>query len=213
MLEVILQATKETIYMVLTSALLAVIIGLPLGIILYLTRKDGLRENKLVFSILDFIINIFRSLPFIILMIIVRPISTLIVGKSIGATAAIVPLTIAAAPFIARLFESSFLKIDKGIIEAAKSMGSSNWQIVKKVLLVESVPNIINDITMTLINLVGYSAMAGSIGGGGLGNLAVRYGVYNYKFEYLIIAVIIIILLVQIFQLLGTTLYKRINKE
>ena len=213
MTQVILQATKETIYMVVISSLLAVVVGLPLGIILYLTRKDGLRENKIVFSVLDFIINIFRSIPFIILMIIVSPLSTLIVGKSIGATAAIVPLTIAAAPFIARLFESSFLKIDKGIIEAAKSMGSSNWQIVTKVLLVESFPNLINDITMTLINLVGYSAMAGSIGGGGLGNLAVRYGVYNYKFEYLIIAVIIIILLVQVFQLLGTTLYKKINKE
>lgn len=213
MFEVILQATKETVYMVVTSALLAVVLGLPLGIILYLTRKDGLRENKIIFSILDFVINIFRSIPFIILMIIVSPISTFIVGKSIGATAAIVPLTIAAAPFIARLFESSFLKIDKGIIEAAKSMGSSNWQIVTKVLLVESFPNLINDITMTLINLVGYSAMAGSIGGGGLGNLAIRYGVYNYKFEYLIIAVIIIILLVQIFQLLGTTIYKKINKE
>lgn len=213
MLEVITQATLETIYMVFFSALLAVIIGLPLGIILFLTRKDGLRENKIVFSVLDVIINIFRSLPFIILMIIVRPISTLIVGKSIGATAAIVPLTIAAAPFVARLFENSFLKIDKGIIEAAKSMGSTNFQIITKVLVTEAFPNIINDITMTLINLVGYSAMAGSIGGGGLGNLAVRYGVYNYKFEYLIVAVIIIILLVQVVQLIGSGLNKKINKE
>lgn len=213
MAEIIIQSTQETLYMVFVSGLISVIIGLPLGVILYITRENGLRENKLVFSVLDFIINIFRSLPFIILMIIVRPISTLIVGKSIGPTAAIVPLTIAAAPFIARLFESSFSKIDKGIIEAAKSMGSSNWQIIKKVLISEAFPNIVNDITMTLINLVGYSAMAGSIGGGGLGNLAVRYGVYNYKFEYLIIAVIIIILLVQLVQAVGTALYKKINKN
>lgn len=212
MLEVVLQATQETIYMVLLSTILAFIIGLPLGIILYITRKDGLKENKIVFSILDVIINIFRSLPFIILMIIVKPISTLIIGKSIGATAAIVPLTIAAAPFIARLFEGSFLKIDKGLIEAAKSMGSSTLQIITKVLLPEAFPNLINDITMTLINLVGYSAMAGSIGGGGLGNLAVRYGVYNYKFEYLIVAVIIIIILVQAIQFIGTSLYKKLNK-
>ena len=213
MFEVISQATLETIFMVLTSAALAVVIGLPLGIILYLTRKNGLHESKIVFSVLDFIINTFRSLPFIILMIIVRPVSTLIVGKSIGAAAAVVPLTIAAAPFVARLFESSFLKVDKGIIEAAASMGSTNGQIIRKVLLVEAFPNLINDITMTLINLVGYSAMAGSIGGGGLGNLAIRYGVYNYKFEYLMIAVVIIILLVQFFQLIGTSLYKKVNKE
>lgn len=212
MTEIIIQATLETLYMVFISVLLAVVIGLPLGIILFVTKDGGLKQNKVVFTILDFIINIFRSLPFIILMIIVRPVSTLIVGKSIGPTAAIVPLTIAAAPFIARLFETSFSKIDKGIIEAAKSMGSSNVQIIKKVLVTEAFPNLINDVTMTLINLVGYSAMAGSIGGGGLGNLAVRYGVYNYKFEYLIIAVIIIILLVQLIQLIGTALYKKSNK-
>lgn len=213
MIEALLQASLETLYMVFFSALLSFVLGLPMGIILFLTKKDGLAENKIAFSILDFIINIFRSIPFIILMIIVRPISTFIVGKSIGPTAAIVPLTIAAIPFIARLFETSFLKIDMGIIEAAKSMGSTNWQIVKKVLIPEAFPNMINDVTMTLINLVGYSAMAGSIGGGGLGNLAVRYGLYNYQIEYLISAVVIIVILVQIIQLIGTRLYKKISKE
>lgn len=213
MLDIVVQASKETIYMVFVSALLSVILGLPLAIALFSSKEDGLRENKILFRILDTIINIFRSLPFIILMILVRPVSSLIVGKSIGPTAAIVPLTIAATPFIARLFEGSFSKVDKGIIEAAKSMGSSNYQIIKKVLIPEAFPNIVNDITMTLINLVGYSAMAGSIGGGGLGNLAVRYGVYNYKFEYLIVAVIVIILLVQIIQVIGTGIYKNINKN
>ena len=213
MIEALLQASLETLYMVFFSALLSFVLGLPMGIILFLTKKDGLAENKIAFSILDFIINIFRSIPFIILMIIVRPISTFIVGKSIGPIAAIVPLTIAAIPFIARLFETSFLKIDMGIIEAAKSMGSTNWQIVKKVLIPEAFPNMINDVTMTLINLVGYSAMAGSIGGGGLGNLAVRYGLYNYQIEYLISAVVIIVILVQIIQLIGTRLYKKISKE
>ncbi len=213
MLDIVVQASKETIYMVFVSALLSVILGLPLAIALFTSKEDGLRENKILFRILDTIINIFRSLPFIILMILVRPVSSLIVGKSIGPTAAIVPLTIAATPFIARLFEGSFSKVDKGIIEAAKSMGSSNYQIIKKVLIPEAFPNIVNDITMTLINLVGYSAMAGSIGGGGLGNLAVRYGVYNYKFEYLIVAVIVIILLVQIIQVIGTGIYKNINKN
>ncbi|MDO5026819.1 MAG: methionine ABC transporter permease [Tissierellia bacterium] len=212
MIETIIKASQETLYMVFVSALLAVILGLPLAVILFTSQEGGLRENKTLFRILDTLINIFRSLPFIILMIIVRPLSSLIVGKSIGPTAAIVPLTIAAIPFIARLFEGSFSKIDKGIIEAAKSMGSSRGQIIKKVLIPEAFPNIVNDITMTLINLVGYSAMAGSIGGGGLGNLAVRYGVYNYKFEYLIIAVIIIIILVQLIQVIGTSIYKKINK-
>lgn len=212
MIENLLKATLETIYMVFTSGLFAVILGLPLGIILYLTRKGGLTENNLIFSSLDFVINIFRSIPFIILLIILRPLSTLIVGRSIGPNAAIVALTIAAAPFIARLFESSFLKVDKGIIEAARSMGSTKYDIVKKVLLTESIPSLVSDITLTLINLVAYSAMAGSIGGGGLGNLAVRYGVHNYQISYLFFAVLIIILLVQLIQLIGSRLYKLLNK-
>ncbi|NLW52195.1 MAG: ABC transporter permease [Tissierellia bacterium] len=212
MIDTLISSTLETLYMVFLSTIFAFLIGLPLAIILYVTREGSLRENKLVFSALDFVVNILRSIPFIILMIIVRPLASLIVGKSIGSTSAIVPLTVAAAPFVARLLESSFLKVDKGIIEASKSMGSTNVQIIKKVLIPESMPNIVNDITMTLINLVGYSAMAGSIGGGGLGNMAVRFGVYNYKISYLISAVIIIIILVQIIQFIGTRLYKKINK-
>ncbi len=213
MIDVVYKASLETIYMVFVSGILSFILGLPLGIILFISKKAGLRENKFLFSILDFLVNIFRSIPFIILMIIVRPLSILIVKKSVGPTAAIVSLTIAAIPFVARLFETSFEKVDKGIIEASKSMGASNIQIINKVLIPEAFPDLINDITMTLINLVGYSAMAGSIGGGGLGNLAIRYGVYNYKIEYLFAAVLVIIILVQLIQLIGTSLYNKINKK
>lgn len=213
MIDVVYEASLETLYMVFVSGILSFILGLPLGIILFTSKKGGLRENKFLFSILDFLVNIFRSIPFIILMILVRPISILIVKKSVGPTAAIVSLTIAAIPFVARLFETSFEKVDKGIIEASKSMGASNFQIINKVLIPEAFPDLINDITMTLINLVGYSAMAGSIGGGGLGNLAIRYGVYNYKIEYLFAAVLVIIILVQLIQLIGTSLYNKINKK
>lgn len=213
MIEILIQSTLETLYMVFASSGLAFLIGLPLAIILYLTRKDGLRPNKLVFGILDFTINILRSVPFVILMILVMPLSRLIVGKSIGTTASIVPLFIAAAPFAARMLEASFLKIDKGRIEAARSMGSKLGQIIFKLVLPESLPFIINDITITIINLVGYSAMAGSLGGGGLGNMAVRYGLYNYRIEYLFAAVVIIIIMVQAIQLIGTLLSKKINKN
>lgn len=213
MIDVVYEASLETLYMVFVSGILSFILGLPLGIILFTSKKGGLRENKFLFSILDFLVNIFRSIPFIILMILVRPISILIVKKSVGPTAAIVSLTIAAIPFVARLFETSFEKVDKGIIEASKSMGASNFQIINRVLIPEAFPDLINDITMTLINLVGYSAMAGSIGGGGLGNLAIRYGVYNYKIEYLFAAVLVIIILVQLIQLIGTSLYNKINKK
>lgn len=213
MFETVLQSTIETLYMIFFSALFSFIIGLPIAIILYITREDGLKENKFVFTILDFLINIFRSIPFIILLIILRPLSYLLIKKTIGSTASIISLTVAATPFMARIIETSFLKVDKGIIEAAKSMGSSTWQIITKVLFKESLPNLVNDITVTVISLVGYSAMAGSIGGGGLGNLAVRYGLYNYQLDYLIIAIVIIIILVQIFQFIGSTTYKKINKK
>lgn len=213
MIDILLDSSIDTIYMVFVSMLLATILGGPIAIILYLTRKDGLRENKVLYNIFDFIVNIFRSVPFIILMILLIPVTRLIVGKSIGTTASIVPLTIASAPFVARVFESSFLKIDKGRIDAARSMGSSIRQIIFKVLIPESLPYLVNDITITLINLVGYSAMAGSIGGGGLGNMAIKYGLYNFQFNYLIIAVIAIVILVQLIQFVGNRISNIINKD
>lgn len=213
MIDILLDSSIDTIYMVFVSMLLATILGGPIAIILYLTRKDGLRENKVLYNIFDFIVNIFRSVPFIILMILLIPVTRLIVGKSIGTTASIVPLTIASAPFVARVFEASFLKIDKGRIDAARSMGSSISQIIFKVLIPESLPYLVNDITITLINLVGYSAMAGSIGGGGLGNMAIKYGLYNFQFNYLIIAVIAIVILVQLIQFVGNRISNIINKD
>lgn len=212
MFDILKTASLETLYMVFFSTVFALILGGPIAIVLYIVKPGGLKENKLVFRVLDFIINILRSIPFIIMMILVFPLSKLIVGKSIGSTASIVPLAIAAAPFVSRMFETSFNKVDRGIIEAAQSMGSSNKEIIFKVLLPEARANLINDITMTIINLIGYSAMAGSIGGGGLGDTAVRYGVNNYQFDVLIMAVIIIVLLVQLVQYIGTKLSRKANK-
>lgn len=213
MKDVLIVSVLETLQMVGFSTLFAFLIALPISIVLYITKKGGLLENYIVFKFLDFIINIFRSIPFIILMILVFPITSFIVGKSIGSVAAIVPLTIASAPFMARMFEASFLKVDKQIIEAAVSMGSNLREIIFKVLIIEALPYLINDITITIINLIGYSAMAGSIGGGGIGNMAVRFGVYNYKVDYLIVATITIIVLVQIVQIIGTFISNKINKK
>ena len=173
---IILPALLDTLYMVMSSTILAVILGFVLAIILVVTSPKGLKPNKLLYSILDFIINILRSMPFLILMISIAPFTKFIVGKSIGTNAAIVPLTIGAMPFAARVIESSLNEVDYGIIEAAKSFGSSNMQIIFKVMIKEALPSIVSGITLTVINVIGYSAMAGSIGAGGLGDVAVRYG-------------------------------------
>lgn len=208
----LVKATLDTMYMVMISGLSSLLLGMPLGIILYLTREGGLRENKTLYSVLDFLVNIFRSVPFIILLIILRPLSYLLINKTIGPDAAAITLSAAAIPFMARLLEGTFLKVDRGIIESAVAMGSKIHQIIFKVLIVESLPNITKDITMTLVNLIGYSAMAGSIGGGGLGNLAIRYGVQNYKFDYLLYCLIIIIIMVQTIEIIGNFVYINIKR-
>ncbi|NMB01823.1 MAG: ABC transporter permease, partial [Firmicutes bacterium] len=164
----------ETIYMVAFSSLFSVLMGLPIGIILVVTKKGNIRENIVVNNILNTVINITRSVPFLILMIVLFPLTRLIVGKTIGTTATIIPLSIAAAPFVARLIESALLEVDPGVIEAAQSMGANSKEIIIKVLLPEALPSIVLGITITIINLIGYSAMAGAIGGGGLGDLAIR---------------------------------------
>ncbi|MFM1580911.1 methionine ABC transporter permease [Helcococcus bovis] len=212
MIKILLDSIRETVFMVSISMLLAFLIGTPISITLYITRKDGLKPNFIVYRVLDIIINILRSVPFVILMIILMPLSLLIFGESIGTTGSLVPLTFASFPFIARLIEASFLKVDKGIIEAAKSMGSKISEIIFKVLIPESLPFIVNDITITVINLIGYSAMAGSLGGGGLGQMAIRFGLYNFKADYLFLAVITIIILVQLIQYFGTYLSRKLNK-
>lgn len=210
--EILLPALWETVYMVLVSSFLAVVVGVIPAIILVLTDEKGLKPNKTVYKILDFIINILRSFPFIILMIAIFPFTKLVVGKTMGTTAAIVPLTIGAAPFAARIIESSLKEVDPGIIEAAKSFGASNWQIIYKVMFKEAIPSIILGVTLTVISVVGYSAMAGAIGGGGLGDVAIKYGYYRFKTDIMIYTVVVLIILVQIFQSIGDFIYKKLSK-
>lgn len=206
------KATLETLYMSLVSTILAFIIGLGLAVILILTKKGGLAQNIAIYRTLDIIVNTLRSFPFIILMIVLFPLTKLMIGTSIGTSAAIVPLTIGSAPFIARLIEAAMLEVDKGVIEAAMSFGASRFQIIFKVQLREALPAIINALTLTLIMIIGFSAMAGTVGGGGLGDVAVRYGYQRFKPDVMIYTVIILILLVQIIQSLGDFAYKKLKK-
>lgn len=206
------KATLETLYMSLVSTILAFIIGLGLAVILILTKKGGLAQNIAIYRTLDIIVNTLRSFPFIILMIVLFPLTKLIIGTSIGTSAAIVPLTIGSAPFIARLIEAAMLEVDKGVIEATMSFGASRFQIIFKVQLREALPAIINALTLTLIMIIGFSAMAGTVGGGGLGDVAVRYGYQRFKPDVMIYTVIILILLVQIIQSLGDFAYKKLKK-
>ncbi|MEG1002234.1 methionine ABC transporter permease [Clostridium sp.] len=212
MFEEILKATWETGYMVVLSTLFALILGFMLAIVLTLTAKEGLRPNKGVYSVLDFIVNILRSFPFVILMVAVFPLSKIIVGTTVGKEAMIVPLTIATAPFIARIIEGAFREVNSGVIEAAKSFGASDSQIIFKVMLKEAVPSIVSGLTLTIISVIGYSAMAGAIGAGGLGDVAIRYGYHRHQTEYMIVTVILLIVIVQGLQSLGNYFYKKLSK-
>lgn len=203
---------QNTMKMVILSTLFSVVIGFFIAIVLVITDQKGLRPNKIVYKILDFIINLFRSFPFIILIVALIPFTRLIVGKAIGTDAIIVPLTIGAAPFAARIIESALKEVDAGIIEAAKSFGATDFQIIFKVMLKEAVPTLIQGITLTFISIIGYSAMAGAVGGGGLGQVAINYGYYNDDNEVLFITVVILIIIVQLFQSLGNLLYKIFKK-
>ena len=175
------------------------------------TSPKGLKPNKIIYNVLDLIINVLRSFPFIILIVFIIPLTRAIVGTPIGEAAAIVPLTIAAAPFVARIIESSLKEVDSGVIEAAKSFGASNTQIIFKVMLKEAVPSIISGLTLTIINIIGYSAMAGSVGAGGLGKVAISYGYQRYQTDVMIVTVIILIIMVQGLQSLGNYLYKKLS--
>lgn len=210
--EIVLDALKETLIMVFVSTTFAVILGFIPAILLTVTANDGLKPNKIIYNILDFIVNTLRSFPFVILMVIIVPLTRFIVGKSIGTTAAIVPLTIAAAPFVARVIESSLREVDKGVIEAAKAFGASNFQIIFKVMLKEAVPSIMSGVTLTIISIVGYSAMAGAIGGGGLGDVAIRYGYQRFQTDVMVVTCIILIIVVQLLQFLGNYFYNKLSK-
>ena len=199
--------------MTIYSTFFGYVFGLPLGIALAVTGKNGIRPNKAVYKILDLIANIVRSIPFLILLILLMPFTRFIIGKSYGSTATIVPLTIAAIPFIGRMVESSLNEVDGGVIEAAKSMGVSNFGIITRVLLVEARTSILVGVTIAIGTILGYSAMAGVIGGGGLGDIAIRYGYYRYQFDIMIVTVILLVLLVQIFQSAGMFLAKKLDRR
>lgn len=213
MLDLLIPSIIQTLYMVFASAVLSLLIGFPLGVLLVITEKNNIWEKPMFNKILGSIINILRSLPFLILMILVFPLSRILVGTTIGTTATIVPLSVAAAPFVARIIESSLKEVDKGVIELSLSMGATIPQIITKVLIPEAFPSIILGITLTIINLIGYSAMAGAIGGGGLGDLAIRYGLYRSETKIMFLSVISIVILVQGVQFLGNYLSIKTNKK
>lgn len=201
-------ALLETLYMSFTATFLAFLIALIPAIILTVTDKGGLWENKSIYSVLDFIINILRSFPFLVLIVVLSPFTKYLIGISIGTTATIVPLTIGIAPYLAKMIESAFKEIDPAIIEAARSYGASKAQIIFKVMFSEALPSIINGITLILIIVIGFSAMAGTVGGGGLGDVAIRYGYERFRTDIMIQTVVILIVLVQIIQFIGNILYK-----
>ncbi|NLP36817.1 MAG: ABC transporter permease [Firmicutes bacterium] len=213
LMERLLVATWETIYMVATSTFFSYLFGLPLGVILVITERGHIMENKVVNRVLGWIINATRSIPFIIFLILIIPITRLLVGTYIGTVASIVPLTLAAIPFVARLVETSLKEIEWGLIEAALSMGANTWTIITKVLLTEAKPSLILGVAITTINLIGYSAMAGIVGGGGLGTLAYYYGYQRYENTIMWATVIVLILVVQGVQFLGEKLAQKASKN
>ncbi|MCR4830358.1 MAG: ABC transporter permease [Pseudobutyrivibrio sp.] len=209
----LLEGIRDTLYMTLVSTIVAYVLGLPLGILLKVTSSDGLKPNKIVYGVFDVICNIVRSIPFLILLILLIPFTRFVVGKSYGSTATIVPLVVCAAPYIARMVESSLNEVDPGVIEAAKSMGASNMDIVFKVMLVEARTSLIVGATITTGNIFGYSAMSGTVGGGGLGDIAVRYGYYRYQTDIMIVTVILLIILFQIIQNIGMKIAGNLDKR
>lgn len=211
--DMIIAGVGETLYMTLVSTLLGYAFGLPLGVLLKVSDKEGLKPNGFLYKILDVIANIFRSIPFLILLILLIPLTRFLVGKSYGTTATIVPLTIAAIPFIGRMVESSLNEVDPGVIEAARSMGASNWQIVIKVMLVEARTSLISGATIATGTILGYSAMAGTVGGGGLGDIAIRYGYHRWQADIMIVTVVLLVLLVQLFQTVGMMIANRLDKR
>lgn len=209
----LLEGVRDTVYMTLASTFIGYVVGLPMGVVLAVTDKDGIKPNRFVYRILDVISNVIRSIPFLILLILLIPFTRFIVGKSYGSSATIVPLVITAAPYIARLVESSLKEVDKGVIEAAKSMGATNFDIIFRVLLVEARTSIVTGATIALGTILGYSAMAGTVGGGGLGDIAVRYGYYRWQTAIMIVTVLLIIVLFQIFQTVGMKASKVIDNR
>ena len=207
-------ATLQTLFMVFFSAVFSVILGLPLGVLMCVTDSVcNIMPMPVLNKVLNRIVDVLRSFPFLILMIILFPLSRLIIGTTIGTQATIVPLSIAAAPFVARIIETSLKGLDSGVIQAAKSMGSTNWQIITKVMLPECLPSLVDGFTLTVINLIGYSPMAGTVGGGGLGDLAMRYGYQRFRVDILFVSVVVILILVALLQMTGNMVSKALLKR
>ncbi len=212
-LQMFLQGTLETLYMTAMSTILAYVFGLPLGILVTITRKDGLWPHVKLNAALEWIVNIGRSIPFLILMIALIPFTRFVVGKGYGPNAAIVSLVIGAIPFVARLVESSLAEIDHGVIEATQTMGASNWELITKVYLPESLPSLVRGFSMTTITLISYSAMGGAVGAGGLGDIAIRYGYHRYEYDVMIVTIVLLVLIVQIIQCVFNVIAKKIDKR
>ena len=211
--KMLLTGILETLFMTLVSTILGYLFGIPMGIALTMTDRNGIAPNRVIYKILDLMANIIRSVPFLILLIVLIPFTKCVVGKSYGMAATVVPLVVAAVPFIARMVESSLKEVDAGVVEAARSMGASNLRIVCSVLLVEAKTSLITGVTIALGTILGYSAMAGTVGGGGLGDIAIRYGYYRYQTNIMIVTVIILIILVQLFQTIGMLVANKTNKR
>ena len=209
----LVEGTFVTLYMTLATTFMGYVLGLPMGVALVITAPKGLRPNKIIYKVLDVVVNVVRSFPFLILLIVIQPFTRLIVGKSYGPTATIVPLTLAAAPFIARMVESSLLEVDHGVIEAAQSLGANLRTIIWKVMIGEAKTSLIVNVTIALGTILGYSAMAGIVGGGGLGDIAIRYGYYRYDSSIMWVTVVLLIVLVQLMQYAGMKLSKKLDKR
>lgn len=212
-ISMLIEGTGDTLYMVLFSTFFGYVLGLPLGIILTVTDKEGIKPNAAVYKVLDFVVNIFRSIPFLILLIFIMPLTKLIVGKTYGPTATIVSLVVAAAPFIGRMVESSLKEVDKGVIEAAQSMGAGTFTIIRKVLLTEARTSLLVGVTIVIGTIFGYSAMAGVIGGGGLGDIAIRYGYHRYELKIMTVTIVIMVVFVQVLQGIGMMLSKKFDRR
>ncbi|EEG75512.1 methionine ABC transporter permease [[Clostridium] hylemonae] len=209
----ILKGLMETLYMTLLSAGAGYLFGLPAGVLMAVSRKEGIKPNRILYKILDVTANIVRSIPFLILLILLIPLTRVVAGQSYGSSATVVPLVVAAVPFIARMVESSITEVDEGVIEAARAMGAGNMRIVTKVLLVESRTSLITGATIAIGTILGYSAMAGTIGGGGLGDIAIRYGYYRYQTDIMFATVVLLVILVQLFQTAGMSIASRLDKR
>lgn len=211
--EILAKGTLDTLYMTFMSTLLAYVIGLFLGVLLYVTNKNNIMPHRILNSVIGWIVNIGRSIPFIILMVALLPVTKILVGKVTGPNAAIVALVIAAAPFVARLVETSLEELDFNVIESVEAMGATKWQIIFKVMIPEAIPSLVRGLSITTITLIGYTAMAGAVGAGGLGDIALRYGYHRYEYGMMFATLVLIVIIVQIIQIVFNLIAKKIDKK